>query len=145
MINTFNTLVEKGARIFSTLVEKAFHENDENCFNMCIKAYNTYQENEKDGVDYLFDLRNANDIITCLNGGLTTKELFALANSYKNYNISSMFMFGCNHPKPFLLVKCLLEGHLKTYDEEIVENMLLYPHSYDREFYYKIFTENLVD
>lgn len=67
-----------------------------------IKAYNHYQENECDGVGYLFNIEDKEDVKVCLEGGMTPKEFYALYTEYKKGK-TPFFLFGVNHPKAELL------------------------------------------
>ena len=147
MKNEFNTLVLATSEVFKNIAKTAFHNNDNKMLRLCIRAYNTYQENEKDGVDYLFDAKNKEDIITCLNGGLTLQELYNTFGSEQalKKEITSFFMFGCNHVRIKLFSPMALLGNICAYSEEIVENMLLFPHSYDKAIYENLFSNNLVE
>ena len=146
MKNTFNTFVNKGAERFTDLISKAFTEGNNELIKSYVTAYNTYQENEKDGVDYLFDLYDTNDINTCFKGGLTPSELYDMVNLTRSgIKSTQYFMFGINHSKGTCFGLNGLMLQLTAYATDVIEHMLLFPHCYDREFYYQIFTKNLVD
>ena len=146
MKNTFNTFVNEGAKRFSDLISKAFKEENNELIKSYVTAYNTYQENEKDGVDYLFDLYDTDDINTCFKGGLTPSEQYDMFKLFDNsIKATKFFMFGINHQKPNIMGVNGLELQLTAYATDVIEHMLLFPHCYDREFYYQIFTKNLVD
>lgn len=147
MKNEFNTLVLATSEVFKNIAKTAFHNNDDEMLRLCIRAYNTYQENERDSVDYLFDANNKEDIITCLNGGLILQKLYYIFGSEQAYKkmITPFFMFGCNRPHIKVLSPMALLGTICAYSEEIVENMLLYPHSYNKEIYQILFSNNLVE
>ena len=94
-------------------------------YNMLIKAYNQYQEDERDSVDYLFKLTNQDDLVLLVKNGLTAKEISQL---YTDENSETYyFYYGVNH----IELKCLSIEELdkQIYDniENIVKYMLAYP------------------
>lgn len=75
-------------------------ETDGETFNMVFRAYNKFQENERMGVDYIFNLENKNDVIECLNCGLTTKDIAKLYNESQVNTTTCFFYHTSNHPTP---------------------------------------------
>jgi hypothetical protein len=64
-------------------------------YSMCIRllnAYNRWQEDEKDGVDYIFNIDKQDDLICCIKGGMTSDDIVKLKNNGVSY-----FLFGINH------------------------------------------------
>lgn len=65
---------------------------------LVLNAYNRYQEDEHDGVDYIFDIRKGEDLKCCIDGGMTAQELASIneecTRTEKN---TPYFMFGQNH------------------------------------------------
>ena len=70
-----------------------------NLLELVLNAYNTYQEEERDGVDYIFNINNIEDVKCCLNGGITIDELATIYNGSK-VDTSPYFFFGVNHKIP---------------------------------------------
>lgn len=143
MREQFDSLVKEMATSFRSLVAIAFDENDIHTINKLIDVYNTYQEEERDGVDYIFDFHNKEDLCTCIKGGLTAEELAELvAKSLDNdgENYTTNFLFGCNHESPYLLTHSVLITTLALNANEIVDCMLQDPFCYDKDIYYKILT-----
>ena len=143
MREQFDSLVKEMAIEFRRLVAIAFNENDIHTINKLIDVYNTYQEEERDGVDYIFDLQNKEDLCTCIKGGLTAEEIAELvAKSLDNdgENYTTKFLFGCNHVSPYLLTHSVLISSLALHAVEIVDCMLQDPFCYDKDIYYKILT-----
>lgn len=66
---------------------------------MILSAYNDYQESERDGVDYIFNVENTNDLKRCIDGGMTAKEICVLYSGSQAYHLR-YFYFGCNYPTP---------------------------------------------
>ena len=124
MREQFDSLVKEMATTFRSLVAIAFDENDIHTITKLIDVYNTYQEEERDGVDYIFDFQNKEDLCTCIKGGLTAEELAELvAKSLDNdgENYTTKFLFGCNHESPYLLTRSVLISSLALYANEIVD------------------------
>lgn len=143
MREQFDSLVKEMATSFRSLVAIAFDENDIHTINKLIDVYNTYQEEERDGVDYIFDFHNKEDLCTCIKGGLTAEELAELVIMFKNDNsedYTTNFLFGCNHESPYLLTRSVLITTLALHANEIVDCMLQDPFCYDKDIYYKILT-----
>ena len=143
MREQFDSLVKEMATSFRSLVAIAFDENDIHTINKLIDVYNTYQEEERDGVDYIFDFHNKEDLCTCIKGGLTAEELAELVIMFQNDNsedYTTKFLFGCNHESPYLLTRSVLITTLALHANEIVDCMLQDPFCYDKDIYYKILT-----
>lgn len=140
MREQFDSLVQKMAMEFRSLVAIAFNENDIPTINKLIDVYNTYQEEERGGVDYIFDLQNKEDLCTCIKGGLTAEEIAELVAKSFDENYTTKFLFGCNHESPYLLTHSVLISSLALHATEIVDCMLQDPFCYDKDIYYKILT-----
>ncbi len=143
MREQFDSLVKEMATSFRSLVAIAFDENDIHTINKLIDVYNTYQEEERDGVDYIFDFQNKEDLCTCIKGGLTAEEIAELVAKFSNKsgeNYTTKFLFGCNHESPYLLTHSVLISALALQANEIVDCMLQDPFCYDKDIYYKILT-----
>ena len=69
-------------------------------FKTLLNAYNSWQESECSSVDYIFNLDNNDDLICCINGGLTAQEISHLVYGDRNFGMSRFFFFGENHLKP---------------------------------------------
>lgn len=143
MREQFDSLVQKMAMEFRSVVAIAFNEQDATMIQRLIDVYNTYQEEERDGVDYIFDFQNKEDLTTCIQGGLTAEELAELVIKFHNddsENYTPNFLFGCNHVSPYLLTYSVLKSSLSLLANEIVDCMLKDPFCYDKDIYYKILT-----
>ena len=143
MREQFDSLVQKMAIEFRNLVAIAFDENDIPTITKLIDVYNTYQEEERDGVDYIFDFQNKEDLCTCIKGGLLAAEIAELVIMFQNDNsedYTTNFLFGCNHESPYLLTHSVLITTLALHANEIVDCMLQDPFCYDKDIYYKILT-----
>ena len=56
-------------------ITRDINRNDTKVIEMVLAAYNRYQEDEHDGVDYLFDITNQNDLKCMVEGGLNVAEI----------------------------------------------------------------------
>lgn len=70
-------------RRISTLMQ----QHDAEILGQVLNAYNRYQEDERDGADYIFDFNNPDDLKCMVSGGLTAQEIawgieFAKQNGY---------------------------------------------------------------
>ena len=124
-----NTLVQK----WNARIDEAKYLSDLKLF---IEAYNKYQENEKDCVDYIFDLFNQDDLACCVKGGLTANEISEMVCNFESSPLHSQyFFFGCNHEQASQLSEDDITSQLKGFAEEIIVNMLIFPHCYNNVFY----------
>lgn len=93
-----------------------------------LKAYNRYQEDERDGVDYIFNINNQDDLITCIQGGLTAEEIAIFYNRVKSWEKPTpFFLFGCNHKvmKP-MDGDNIIDAIVAVLDE-LIDNIIAYP------------------
>lgn len=73
-------------------------DNDvSNTFKKLFDAYNSYQEDECNGEDYIHNINNPDDLICCIKGGLGRNELQGLLNECSEKNCD-YFLFGENYP-----------------------------------------------
>ena len=92
MVENFNSIVE-------IMKRRIAHDlrNDNANLDMLLNAYNRFQKDERDGVDYIFDITIQNDLKCMVEGGLTVTEIAWAWNKIKNEGITSCFHFGCNY------------------------------------------------
>lgn len=108
---------------------------------LIFNAYNRMQEDETDGVDYIFDLNKQTDLLTCIKGGLTAREIAELYINGKGF----YFYYGVNHEKPHSLTITELESQLFNSIEDIVKFMLAYPFVDEyRKLYTKYVTNTIL-
>ena len=112
------------------LIERAremlIHDSD--FVDTVIEAYNKYQDNERDGVDYLFCARYEKDVECCFNGGLKVENFVRAFNNMEKSGWTAYFHFGQNHPEPsFYINEEALIDHLNAYMKPIIKCMLLRP------------------
>lgn len=128
-------------KIVNYQIITSLRDNDDFLLDKVLKAYNRWNEDEKDGVDYIFDIRKKEDLVACVNGGLTAKDISYLYNSNTHF-----FLFGCNHTTPQVLNHNDLFNILYNNLEEVIDNIIAYPYveSY-REIYTMFITDNLIE
>lgn len=120
------------------------HPEDYN-LDMFLKAYNRWQEDEHNGVDYIFNINNPDDLIDCIKGGLTADEIAEFVNSIKGWAYSiPNFLFGCNHklqPLGKLKIVNLIIDNL----DDIVDCIIAYPWVEEyRAIYVEVVTNRLL-
>ena len=152
MKEQFDCLVRRMTIQFRRIVTLAFHEHDVPMINRLLCVYNTHQEEERGGVDYIFDFQNKEDLVSCIQGGLTAEELAELVAKFHEGRgddetatffgdaTTTKFLFGCNYETPFLFKYSALKDTIISNATEIVECMLKYPFCYDNIIYCRILT-----
>ena len=110
---------------------------------LVLRAYNRWQEDERDGVDYLFNLSNQDDLIACIKGGLSASEIANMVGRIKDNpkNMTTFFMFGANHKEPKMFSIQPLDNQLLGSLEEVLAYMLVYPYVEDyKDLYVELVT-----
>lgn len=111
-----------------------------------LKVYNRYQEDECDGVDYLFSISSNEDVMTCLKGGMTINELHSLLDENEETFKTPLFFFGENHTTSKLISVSAFKEQLYTHSYELAECIVSYPWVEEyRYFYTKFITDELID
>lgn len=101
---------------------------NESLISVVLDAYNRYQEEERDGVDYIFDLNNADDLKSCMEGGLTAYEIAEMVKNINEKDYTPYFFFGVNHKSPKQLKEFKeLTDQLIANVEEVVRKAFAYP------------------
>jgi hypothetical protein len=100
---------------------------EDDIFNKVLMAYNQYQEDERFGVDYIFDLDNQEDLKTLVKCGVTAAEISRLYNDNESANSNYLYC-GENHTNLRCLNMNELFYQLTANMEEIVLCMLAYPY-----------------
>lgn len=119
---------------------------DDKTFDMVFRAYNDFQENERMGVDYIFNIENKDDVIECLNCGLTTKDVAKLYNESQVNTTKYFFYHQYNHPTPEPITWENLRQLMVDELEAILYAVIAYPwvESY-REIYTKYVCDPIID
>lgn len=109
------------------LCEKIIERLKENdIFNKVLMAYNQYQEDERFGVDYIFDLDDQEDLKTLVNSGVNAAEIATL---YNDDRYDSAYLYcGENHTNLRCLNISEIDKQLIANMGEIVLCMLAYPY-----------------
>ena len=95
---------------------------------MLLKAYNRYQEDQRDGVDYIFNINNQDDLITCIQGGLTAEEIVNFHNRVKSWvNPTPYFLFGCNHKEMKPMGRDNIIDAIVAVLDELIDKIMAYP------------------
>lgn len=93
MYQAINNLVEKIEERLRYELEQDTCESKKVTM-LLLRAYNKFQEDERDGVDYIFDITSWDDVKCCADGGMTTKEFNDAFNKYMNGKYTQYFQFG---------------------------------------------------
>ena len=111
---------------------------------LMLNAYNTYQEDERDGVDYVFDLTNQDDLKCVVDGGMTAKEIGELYMG-SQVNHSQYFLCGCNYSKVVPIANWeMLRGIVMGFLDEVIEKVVTFPYVKGyREVYERYVTEKV--
>lgn len=146
MKKAIETMVQKisGAIINDTRnvsIEKGYM-----VLKMVLAAYNDYQESERDGVDYIFDIENTNDLKCCIDGGMAAKEIGGLYLGSQSKHLR-YFYFGCNHPTPKPIANWeTLRQQLVSWLPDLIPNVLAYPFAYEsyKQLYVRYVTDVII-
>lgn len=125
---------EKKKEAFNDLIAVIAEEiernlpTNESLISVTLDAYNCYQKEERDGVDYIFNLNNADDLKSCMEGGLTANKIAEMVNNVNEKYYTPYFFFGVNHERP-KQIKGFMEvtDQLIANAEEVVRKALAYP------------------
>lgn len=76
-----------------------------------LMAHNMWQEDTNDGVDYIFDITNKQDVICLLQGDLTVNAIASLYNGQQSQLYTRYFRYGQNYelPTPFKTMEEITE------------------------------------
>lgn len=88
----------------------------------CLDFYNAYQESERDGVDYIFDLENKDDVAVLLANCEDMKEFRKLINSGQRFCFS-----GVNYPSPKFVNENDIFECIRYYAFDLAAWMLCFP------------------
>ena len=96
---------------------------------LVLNAYNRYQEEERDGVDYIFDIRKGEDLKCCIDGGMTAHEIACINEECtRTAKSTPYFMFGQNHTTAEVIPTWeQLKRVLGVSLHEVILQMLAYP------------------
>lgn len=140
------TIIKKLASHIKEEIIADFDLNNAKAIELVLNAYNRYQEDERDGVDYLFNINYKYDLKCCVEGGLAASEIARLYDE-TTQGATPLFLFGVNYERPKLITnwedaKKILLGVI----DEVLLHMVVY-HTTDgyKELYNHYVTENILD
>lgn len=146
MKKAIETMVQKISDAIINDTRNVYSAEGDMVLKMVLAAYNDYQESERDGVDYIFDIENANDLKCCVNGGMTAKEICGLYLGSQSQHLR-YFYFGCNHQTPMPIANWdALRQQLVSWLPDLIPNVLAYPFAYEsyRQLYERYVTDIIV-
>lgn len=129
MENLINEFCEKFINNVCGMIKTDINQYDNAIYNEKVLktlfiAYNSWQEEEHFGVDYIFNIKNQEDVICCLKGGLSIDEICELYENMKSGEMSEYFYFGENYTSPKQMEKGGLKRVLFANLNSIVGYML---------------------
>jgi hypothetical protein len=130
--------VEGIVKKFEENLYYAFNTENETYIKDFIEIHNTYQENNHDCIDYIYDMNNKEDLASCVKGGMTIENIVNLYNTKKTQYF--LLPFTETYTTQSMGADMLLST-IFAYREEIVRDMLLFPHQYKNEMYQDIIAE----
>lgn len=146
MKKAIETMVQKISGAIINDTRNVSIEKGDMVLKMVLAAYNDYQESEHDGVDYIFDIENTNDLKCCIDGGMTAKEISGLYLGSQSEHLR-YFYFGCNHstPKPIANWETLRQ-QLVSWLSDLIPNVLAYPFAYEsyKQLYVRYVTDVII-
>lgn len=97
-------------------------------FKMLLKAYNRYQEDERESADYIFNITDQNDLIACVKGGLTAEDIHNFYGAVQGWtNPTQHFLFGYNHKAMIPMGTDNIVNAIVGVLDELIDNILAYP------------------
>lgn len=125
-----------------TAIEKDFNKGNKVAIKVFLDAYNEWQESEKDGVGYIFDINNQEDLECVVKGGMTATEIARIIN----FAPRGFFFFGCNYSTPKIFDDTeSLKNTLLASAYEVVGFMLTYPYLPKAQHLYQYYIPNNID
>ena len=131
MEKVIETMVRKISGAIINDTRNVYSAKGDFVLKMVLAAYNDFQESERDGVDYIFDIENTEDLKCCIDGGMTAKEIGGLYLGSQSRHLR-YFYFGCNHPtaEPIANLETLRQ-QLISWLPDLIPNVLAYPFAYE--------------
>ena len=127
MENVLNKLVAEIKSNIAHDLKQCLDHNGE-LLKLVLDAYNTYQEEEQDGLYYIFDINKPEDLKSCIENGMTAQEVAWLYDQ-SQVNTTTFFYFGVNFekPKPIANYDALVVNLINWLDN-ILPCVLAYPY-----------------
>ena len=146
MKKAIETMVQKVSNAIINDTRNVFSVEGDMVLKMVLAAYNDFQESERDGVDYIFDIENTDDLKCCIDGGMTAKEISGLYLGSHSRHLR-YFYFGCNHPTAEPIANWeTLRQQLVSWLPDLIPNVLAYPFAYEsyKELYVRYVTDVII-
>lgn len=103
------------------------NENSTKLLDKVFNAYNDFQTDERNGVDYIFDIDNPGDVIECIRAGLVAKDIAHIYNESQTNTTRYFFYHRENHPKPELMTWEQFRDLLLDELEHVLYAVIAYP------------------
>lgn len=138
--NIMEQLKNKLEEVRCIIVNDLSNSSDDSIFTTLLDAYNRYQVDENDSADYIFNTDNKDDIICCLNKGLSIDDLHTLINFRNNVN-KCYYMFGYNYK---VMNKDEVKDIIFHVLGEIIKKVLTYPYVKEYRVIYNNYITNIL-
>ena len=121
-------------------------KSDNELLKAVLEAYNTYQEDERDGADSIFNINDKNDLMPCIEGGLTAQNISDMyAKCHGEQNFTPYFYFGYNYKEPKQIKdKDELVQQMVTHLSLIIPCVIAFPKLYG-DLYSRYITYYMMD
>jgi hypothetical protein len=134
-----NKILNEVITNLNNILSNADAEQTDKVRSIILEAYNAFQEDERDGVDYIFDINNASDVACCMRGGLTSMELTFILIGMTINNNSGYFFFGQNYDTPYILTLDNVNEIIVNQMESYLPYVMRYPHRKGYKEFYNLF------
>ena len=114
-------------------------QNQDDILNTMLEAYNMWQEDTHDGVDYIFNINNKKDVICILqDDNMQVRDISSLYINQFNSNGTPYFRYGQNYEKPKVFTSMeSLKEQLIDNTEWVITHLFLFANNTD--IYHKLF------
>ena len=146
MEKAIKTMVQKISGAIINDTRNVYCVEGDIVLKMVLAAYNDFQDSERGGVDYIFDIENTDDLKCCIDGGMTSKEICGLYLGSQSQHLR-YFYFGCNHPTAEPIANWqTLRQQLVSWLEDLIPCVLAYPFAYEsyRQLYVRYVTDVII-
>jgi hypothetical protein len=121
-IKDFFDVIDVSSNFFSTktdCINKIKADFEKGNFNVALQAYNRFQEDERFGVDYIFNLSDIVDNKTLVNNCLSFYDVIV---AYNNSCVkSNYFYYGENHPTISFVDNDCVKKQILAYIDDIID------------------------
>ena len=87
------------AKVAKNVEEEVMNSEINKALDLLLAAFNRYQEDERDGVDYIFDLSKQKDLKCMVEGGLSASEICDAWSTFRESDgiVTPFVRFGQNY------------------------------------------------